>query len=119
MIVCEGEFTTPDPKHPETSQHEVDFYQSGDHRLSLRLRYEPRQFEIYKRFYRDMTEHIVWANADLQLALDAGGSEWGRRFSDDRRVDKACQHVRPVKAESCKVTRGLTQSWQRATMELS
>lgn len=84
MIVCESEFTTPDPKHPQLSQHEVDFYQSGDHRLSLRLRFEPRQFEVYRKVHADGAEILLLACPDLQLALDTGGAEWRRRFSKDR-----------------------------------
>lgn len=108
-IVCESEFTTPDPKHPETSQHEIDFYQGSSHRLSLRLRYDPRHFEVYSKMYADNAEAILIACPDLQLSLDAGGKEWRRRFARDREKDHACEHVYPVKAESCEVTPDLTE----------
>jgi len=103
MIVCESQFRVPDRDNPAIALHEVDFYQSGDHRLSLRYRFDPARYEVYRKMYADDTEQLVFAFPDLQLALDAGGTLWSRKFSSDREADQVCRHEYPVKAHGCKV----------------
>jgi len=63
MIFCEGEFEQPDPRDPDHSMCEVDFYawipyekQHGtegvpNHRLSIRKNLKRGEYEVYRRYY--------------------------------------------------------------------
>jgi len=62
MIICEAEFETPDPKNPDFSMTEVDYYawipydmatpETPNHRLSLRKNLKTGEYELYRRLFQ-------------------------------------------------------------------
>jgi hypothetical protein len=115
MIICEKEFDRPDPKRPEVSAHEVDYYawvpagcKINNHRLSLRKNMETGQFEVYRHFYLPTEqlrpvvgrEAVITASATQVIfsgsftgALAFANAELKRVHGVEREDDIACPHL--------------------------
>jgi len=131
MIICEYEFLTPDPKNPNYSLCEVDFYawippDSGfpNHRLSLRKNLKTGEYEVYRRYHQRVVamkrglfmethkdlgiEEVAFKSKSLEEAIIFANKEV-RRFhkpSEGEWEDKVCQHKYPVKSTFCKAHKG-------------
>lgn len=137
MIICETEFRQPDPNDPEIALTEVDYYawipQSADvpnHRLSLRYRFATGQYEVYRKYVTtrvaaivgpqgdavsliqhkdDGDEQVVFADKDLQAAIDFANGEWHKFHGPEGHTeDKACTHEGRGRAFGCKVRKGVS-----------
>jgi hypothetical protein len=106
MIICELGFEDPDPKNPNLSFREVDFYafiplsaqqryKVKNHRLSLRKNLATGKFEIY-RAYMDETEEVVFTGS-LREALEYANKCWNKYWGHlgKREKDKPCKHKFP------------------------
>jgi len=82
MIVCEYEFERPDPKNLQYSLVEVDIYgwilkefwsEVRDHRLSLRKNLKTGKFELYRHYYADDYDEVIFTGS-LEECLRKSGS---------------------------------------------
>ena len=88
MIICEYEFERPDPKNPQYSLVEVDIYgwiprdfwsEIRDHRLSLRKNLKTGKFELYRHYYAEDYDEVIFTGS-LEECLRKAEEGW-RRFS--------------------------------------
>ena len=86
MIVCEYEFDRPDPKNPQYSLVEVDIYgwlpreywsEARNHRLSLRKNLKTGKFELYRHYYADDYDEVIFTGS-LEECLKKAEEEWKR-----------------------------------------
>ena len=96
--VCRSQFydkdgnPMPDKIDPDTSLAEVDVYswipkkwhdQHGNHRLSLRLRYSTKEFEVYRRIWHwEEKYQIAFKSKSLQDACEFINTEYHKWFDD-------------------------------------
>lgn len=125
MIVCESEFDEPDPRNPEYSLTEIDFYgwiplDSGfpNHRLSLRKNLRTGEYEVYRAYstpkliargglliFTDEPlerEEVVFRSKSLREALEFARSEV-IRFHGDEEEYEVCTHKHPKRSPFCRV----------------
>jgi hypothetical protein len=106
VIICPLGFDDPDPKRPEYSFHEVDFYAYVPyvsrmrygvklHRLSLRKNLRTGLFEVY-RYYPEGHEEVVFQGS-FKEALEFGNKEVEKYWGDFGRNEpyEECQHRYP------------------------
>lgn len=110
MYICENEFGRPDPKTPDYSLAEVDYYgwiprqfqsEMPNHRLSLRKNLITGEYEVYRQ-YKDSTIKQVAYTGDLKGAILFACAEWRRYHGEGKEDDKICEHQQPKKALFCK-----------------
>jgi hypothetical protein len=123
MIICELSFDRPDPKTPNYSLEEVDYYawipvhsDIPNHRLSLRKNLVTGAFELYRHFAQRRVliapevlvvtqepygQDEVCFTGTFQDALDFGNREYQKWHGDERQPDKPCEHERPQMAWAC------------------
>jgi len=107
MIICPLGFDDPDPIKPEHSFREVDIYawipyhftdEIPNHRLSLRKNLKTGLFELYRYYYHDETEEVIF-KGEFEQALIKANDEWNRFHSCWsgilREPDEPCQHRYP------------------------
>ena len=106
MIVCEYEFDRPDPRNPSYSLVEVDFYgwipreywsEVRNHRLSLRKKLKTGRFELYRHYYIDGSEQVIFTGS-LEECLKKAEEEWKRfhyGWSGVEAKFKPCKHRPP------------------------
>jgi len=112
MIVCEYEFDRPDPKNPCYSLVEVDIYgwipreywsEVRDHRLSLRKNLKTERFELYRHYYIDGSEQVIFTGS-LEEYLKKAEEEWKRFHYGWAEVEpefKPCRHKPPEISSLC------------------
>jgi len=107
MIICELEFEKPDPKNPDYSLLEVDYYawipknnHIVSHRLSLRKNLKTGKFEVYRFFYTRRIEEVAFEGS-FEEALKFADAEY-EKWHGKKESDKVCQHRYPYKSLSCK-----------------
>jgi len=112
MIVCEYEFERPDPRNPSYSLVEVDIYgwiprdfwdEIRDHRLSLRKNLRTGRFELYRHYYADDYDEVIFTGS-LEECLKKAGQEWKRfHFGWAGVVPefKTCRHRPPDISSLC------------------
>ena len=113
--VCQSQFydkdgnPMPDKVDPDTSLAEVDVYswipakwhdQMANHRLSLRLRYSTKEFEVYRRIWHwEEKYQIAFKSKSLQDACEFINTEYEKWF-DDESTFIECNHE-DVKRSDC------------------
>ena len=114
MIVCPNEFDQQDPKDPDISLIEVDFYAGippspavRDHRLSLRKRFfppgfGPAMFELYRHFHDTGEDIAIERSLSLAKLLRRAHCEY-ERFHGVSAPDRVCIHQPPCRAFTCPV----------------
>jgi len=112
MIVCEYEFERPDPKNPCYSLVEVDIYgwiprdfwdEVRNHRLSLRKNLKTGRFELYRHYYTDGYDEVIFAGS-LEECLKKAEEEWKRFHYEWVGVEpefKPCKHRPPDISSLC------------------
>ena len=108
IIICEYGFNKPDPKNPQYSLREVDFYNFipydsqkkygiESHRLSLRKNLATGKFEIYRFFYENEKEETIFTG-NLEECLKFAHKEWMKYWGHlgKREPDKVCKHKYPT-----------------------
>jgi len=118
MIVCEYEFDRPDPRNPSYSLVEVDIYgwiprdfwsEVRDHRLSLRKNLKTGKFELYRHYYADDYDEVIFAGS-LEECLRKAEEEWKRfHFGLAGVVPefKPCRHRPPEISSLCPMRRAI------------
>jgi len=112
MIVCEYEFERPDPRNPSYSLVEVDFYswipreywsETRNHRLSLRKNLKTGRFELYRHYYVDGSEQVIFTGS-LEECLKKAEEEWKQYHYGWAGVEpefKPCRHRPPEISSLC------------------
>lgn len=102
LIICELGFEEPDFSRPEYSMREIDYYafvphgkRSGvkNHRLSLRKNLKSGKFEVYRYYYEEDREEVVF-EGEFDDALEFAHSE-SVKFWGERPKDVKCAHTSP------------------------
>ena len=118
MIICEYEFERPDPRNPRYSLVEADIYgwipeefwdEIRDHRLSLRKNLKTGRFELYRYYYTDGSEEVVFTGS-LEECLRRAEAEWKRfHFGWAGVVPefKPCRHRPPDISSLCPTRRAI------------
>jgi hypothetical protein len=115
MIICESEFTRPDPKNPNYALHEVDIYghlpyaipQQNQHRLAIRKNLKTNTFEAYKHYFikfagQEQLDEVVCSGTLAQITDYTNAEverQWGKSFTNQ---DQACDHEHVV-SKYCQV----------------
>jgi len=137
MFVCESEFQIADPKNPDYSMTEVDFYSHipygfdfPQHRLSLRKNLKTEEYEAVRAFQtRTVTiKHSQFASVlvdsgtytgqetvafrDRSLAkvlafLNGEVKKFWGKVHGTWEPDELCEHKPPKKNSFCKIWDGL------------
>jgi hypothetical protein len=123
MLICELTFDQPDPKNPDYSLEEVDYYawiptnaQVPNHRLSLRKNLKTGFFEVYRHYAQRRVliapevlvvthegtgqEETAFEGAFAD-ALEFANSEYEKWHHADQHKDNPCQHQYPNRAWRC------------------
>jgi len=83
VIIYERDFDAEDPQNQGYSLREVDYYAwipahfrkaIKDHRLSLRKNLRTGKFELYRKYYMDGREEVIFQD-DLEHCLEAAHAE--------------------------------------------
>ncbi|MCF3652976.1 MAG: hypothetical protein L2C94_002220 [Aigarchaeota archaeon] len=119
MIVCEYEFEKPDTRNPRYSLVEADVYgwipeefwdEIRDHRLSLRKSLKMGKFELYRYYYADGSEELIFTGS-LEECLRRAEAEWKRFHYGWAGVVpefKPCRHRPPDISSLCPMQRAIT-----------
>lgn len=116
MYVCEHEFREPDPREPQYSLVNIDFYawippeaqrRVKNHLLSLRKNLSTGEYEVF-RVYSDRTVQVIHRSKTLGEILLKANEEWNKfheGWGGHRDPDEVCEHKPPRISLSCPVGR--------------
>jgi len=107
MIICEYGFEKEDPYKKGYSLLEVDIYawipskyqiEVANHRLSLRKNLKTGLFELYRYYYHNHSEEVIFQGS-FEEALKRANEEWNKYHSEwagkSREPDIPCKHEPP------------------------
>jgi hypothetical protein len=121
LIICEYGFEKPNPRNPDYSLAEVEYYPripSGsmlsNHSLSLRKNLVTGKFEMYRRHYRGyvsagrglmadgdaVLENVVFRSSNLEKALEFAHKECVK-YHGKLEKDRVCKHECLSKTSGC------------------
>jgi hypothetical protein len=121
LIICEYKFEKPNPRNPDYSLAEVEYYQRipvgsmlSNHSLSLRKNLVTGKFEMYRRHYRGyvstgrslmadrdaMLENVVFRSSSLEAAIGFAHKECVKYHGNPEK-DTVCEHEYPMKTNDC------------------
>ena len=121
MIICEYEFEKPNPRNPDYSLAEVEYYPwipagsvLSNHSLSLRKNLVTGKFEVYRRHYMGYVsagrgimadggttlENVVFRSSSLDEAIGFAHKECVKYHGKPEK-DKVCTHEYPMKTTGC------------------
>jgi len=109
MFICETEFEQPDPKDPDYSLVEIDYYSHipygsnfPQHRLTLRRNMRTGEYEII-RVYHEKQVEVAFKSKIFRKVLEWANGEVRRFWGQDREPDKPCEHKPPNLYHGCRI----------------
>jgi hypothetical protein len=102
-LICEYEFSTPDPRNPKISLVEIDQYGHvplgsaihpvEQHRLTLRKNLETGEYEAYRHYHQTKRDEVIFSSKDLGKIVSLIDREVRRVWGDDfAKKDEVCRH---------------------------